>query len=648
MSFSTNEELAPVENGRVLSFCNPVFDRSFPDPFVIKFCGEYFGFATGFGPDGRVFPVIRSSDLVNWELVGSAMDPIASQPPYYWAPEAVYYNGKFYLYYSCGNETLMEIRVAVSERPDGGFVDSGHVLTTEEFAIDAHVFVDSDGERYLFYATDFLEHTHIGTGTVVDRMIDPFTLAGDPVPVTRAKFDWQVYDPNRAEKGGVRWHTVEGPTVLERKGKYFEMFSGGNWQNDSYGVSYAVSPTIISANEWEQSADGDSIHPIMKTMPGSVIGPGHNSVVVGPNNRELYCVYHSWVGSERVMAIDRMGFAGERIFIAGPTSTDQPSPHSTSKQTWLSSVDGNEITGTTIQLANSGVLTDPLFTDLLSEVNFRFVETNDRGSFAIALSNEHSTPLEIKLRPTDGILMISVSTDGQAAVVNEGTFTPNAFHHLLLEINGRTASIKLDDLTIHGADLSPEFDKISIFADNSSVEIVAPSVTYGFDDLFYGSRAESSLNEWAVVEGEAKLSAHDALLVRNSSDSPATVVRGEVSSSYEFQAAVCTGDHESDAAYGFALLNSSGTDDRKLLVTRGQSGWQLTNNGEPISELPKEFDPQRYQHYTFSKRGDVLRIESEDALLGHLKINDQDSVIGIVCTGPEISVDMARLTYIAP
>ncbi len=648
MTLCTNDEFAPSESGRVPSFCNPVYRHSFPDPFVIKFCGEYFGYATGFGRDAGVFPVIRSVDLVDWEPVGSAMDPIASQPPYYWAPEAVYHNGSFYLYYSCGNEKLMEIRVAVSERPDGGFVDSGHVLTTEEFAIDAHVFVDSDGERYLFYATDFLEHTHIGTGTVVDRMVDPFTLAGAPVPVTRAKFDWQVYDPNRAEKGGVRWHTVEGPTVLERKGKYFEMFSGGNWQNDSYGVSYAVSPTIISTSEWEQSADGDSVHPIMKTLPGSVIGPGHNSVVVGPNNRELYCVYHSWVGSERVMAIDRMGFASERIFIAGPTSSNQPLPHAPTVPVWASCVNGQEVLGTEIRLSNAGVETDPRFRDLLLELNCKFVDVGDGGSLAVRLSNRQKSPLEIDLRPAKDRLTISLSTGGQIASVANELFVPNVFHRLLLEINGPTASVKLDDLTILETEFVPEFDKLSIFADNSCVEIVAPAVTYGFDDLFYGSRAESSMNEWAVVEGEAQLSAKDVLIVRNSSDSPAIVVRGKAFSSYEFQAAVRAENSVDNAAYGFALLTSSGTVDRELIVTKGSDRWQLTDNGEPISDLPREFDPQRYQHYTLSKRGDVLRIESEDALLGHLKINDLDSVIGIICTGPALSVDMARLTYIAP
>ena len=176
-------------------YLNPVYRHSFPDPFVLRHGGHYFAYATGHAKDGGVFDVLTSPDVVNWTYVGAAMQPLDDPAPFYWAPEVIHSEGKFYMYYSVGNETLMHLRVAVSERPDGGFVDAGVRLTAEDFAIDAHVFIDDDGKRYLFYATDFLEHSHIGTGTVVDRMIDWFTLEGKPRPVTRAKYDWQVYDP---------------------------------------------------------------------------------------------------------------------------------------------------------------------------------------------------------------------------------------------------------------------------------------------------------------------------------------------------------------------------------------------------------------------------------------------------------------------
>src|ERR1043165_3775684 len=184
------------------TYQNPVYRHSFPDPFVLRHKGAFYAYATGASEDG-IFLVLTSDDLVNWRDAGHAM-PLPEKPAmHYWAPEVSHSDGKFYLYYSVGNEVLMEVRVAVSNRPDGGFEDVGVRLTHEEFAIDPHVFTDRDGTRYLFYATAFLEYSHIGTGTVVDRMVDWFTLEGNPRPVTRAKFDWQVYDPARKEKGGV-------------------------------------------------------------------------------------------------------------------------------------------------------------------------------------------------------------------------------------------------------------------------------------------------------------------------------------------------------------------------------------------------------------------------------------------------------------
>ncbi|MGH9903139.1 MAG: glycoside hydrolase family 43 protein, partial [Pyrinomonadaceae bacterium] len=310
------------------TYLNPVHDGPCPDPFVLKFGGEYWAYCTGFRHDGRAFGVLHSRDLVRWRELGGAMEPLAGGHTCYWAPEVVYDNGRFLMYYSVGDEERMEIRVATATRPEGPFADSGHRLTNEDFAIDAHVFVDRDGTRHLFYATDFLEHTHIGTGTVRAPLIDPFTLAGDPRPVTRARFDWQVYDPERKEKGGVRWHTVEGPFVLRRKGKYYQMFSGGNWQNLTYGVSYATSERIEAEGEWEQACDGSRVLPILRTVPGKVTGPGHNSVVRGPDNRQSYCVYHRWAedGRERVLAIDPLDWSGERMLVVGPTTTPQPAP----------------------------------------------------------------------------------------------------------------------------------------------------------------------------------------------------------------------------------------------------------------------------------------------------------------------------------
>lgn len=317
-----------------MPYTNPVYPHEFADPFVLKVKGEYWGYSTGLQPDGGAFGVFHSPDLVHWQPVGSAMQPLPGQYPCYWAPEVVESGPRrpgielpdFLMYYSVGNEETMTIRVAGSEAPQGPFTDLGVAVTKEPFAIDAHVFTDDDGSQYLFYATDFLTHTHIGTGTVVDRMIDPLHLEGMPEPVTRARYEWQVYDPKRESKGGVKWHTVEGPFVIKHDGKYYQMFSGGNWQNLTYGVSYAVSDRIKPGHEWQQHADGEKILPILRTIPDKVIGPGHNSVVLGPDDKTYYCVYHAWQHGERVLCIDPIEFVGDELIVRGPTTTEQPGP----------------------------------------------------------------------------------------------------------------------------------------------------------------------------------------------------------------------------------------------------------------------------------------------------------------------------------
>src|SRR4029453_12079909 len=125
----------------------------------------------------------------------------------------------------------------------------------------------------------------------------------------------------RAEKGGVRWHTIEGPFVLKHKRHYYQMFSAGNWNNPSYGVSYAITDNL-NGGEWRQVADGEKVQPILRTIPGKVIGPGHNSVVRGPDNQQLFCIYHRWSEKRdvRMLAIDRLDWVGERLLLLGPTT----------------------------------------------------------------------------------------------------------------------------------------------------------------------------------------------------------------------------------------------------------------------------------------------------------------------------------------
>jgi beta-xylosidase len=195
-----------------------------PDPSVIRHKGFYYAFGTTGNartPDGRIFTTLRSPDLVTWENLGGALvPPAASRRAQFWAPEVVFHQGTFYLYYAMGGvETeKFELRVATSARPEGPYLDVGVKLVdceSNRFTIDAFPFRDDDGQWYLFYARNFTNSTpdvHPGTAIVVDRLLDMTRLAGDCHVVLRARHDWTLYEANRRMDvygATFNWHTIE-------------------------------------------------------------------------------------------------------------------------------------------------------------------------------------------------------------------------------------------------------------------------------------------------------------------------------------------------------------------------------------------------------------------------------------------------------
>src|SRR5690606_3639668 len=213
------------------------------DPYGLRCGNHYFAYGTGSsggdGPDGQhVFPLLRSTDLVQWEDLGGVLSPLPDGiARAYWAPEVAEANGRFYLYYSCGpvgRDEAHRIRVAMADQPSGPFRDIGPVLPEDEgFAIDAHPFRDPrDGRWYLYYARDYFDE-RVGTGLAVVPLSPDLTRAAGPSrAVLRAHHDWQIYERNRWIYGREwsAWHTVEGPFVVYHDSCYWCFYSGGNWQ----------------------------------------------------------------------------------------------------------------------------------------------------------------------------------------------------------------------------------------------------------------------------------------------------------------------------------------------------------------------------------------------------------------------------------
>ena len=121
------------------------------------------------------------------------------------------------------------------------------------------------------------------------------------------------------------WHTLEGPCVLKYEGRYYCFYSGGCWQTDTYGVDYVVANSVMGPYTDEDAADQPRV---LQTVSDRVIWPGHCSIVLGPDHRTYYIVYHAWddARTARRMCIDPLEFTPKGPRCRGPSWEERTIP----------------------------------------------------------------------------------------------------------------------------------------------------------------------------------------------------------------------------------------------------------------------------------------------------------------------------------
>ncbi len=328
------------------TFVNPVLDtgagRDHGDPFVLRHAGRYYLYYTG----AAGIEVWTGTDLAHWARHGLAL--VAPDGDHWaqvdlWAPEVLYADGWFYMYVTGtrhhpggtpthpgagvgvnhGDDELRRQGVARSRHPLGPFeLDPAPLLGV--WSIDGHPFVDVDGRRWLFYNVRDESTRYRGTvpgcGNLVDELVAPGTLSGRPVPVALPDAAWEG---NRS--GG--WYWNEGPTVLRRRGRYVQMYSGGYYGDDSYGVGFAAADS--PRGPWAKAP-----HNPVFVSGARITGPGHHCVTVGPDGVTPWAVYHGYVDGlpGRKVHADRLHWSieGPRLgrgeAPGQPTEGPQPVP----------------------------------------------------------------------------------------------------------------------------------------------------------------------------------------------------------------------------------------------------------------------------------------------------------------------------------
>lgn len=201
---------------------NPVIHADYSDPDVCRVGEDFFMTASSFDAVPGL-PILHSTDLVNWQLIGHALK---RQPPYdhfskaqqgngVWAPAIRYHKNEFYIYYPDPDFGIYVTKAKGAAGPwsEPVLVEAGKGL------IDPCPLWDDDGNNYLVYA---YAGSRAGIKSII--AVKRLDANGDKtLDEGRIVYDGHELDP-----------TIEGPKFYKRNGYYYIFAPAGGvstgWQ----------------------------------------------------------------------------------------------------------------------------------------------------------------------------------------------------------------------------------------------------------------------------------------------------------------------------------------------------------------------------------------------------------------------------------
>ncbi len=217
---------------------NPIIDADYSDPDVCRVGNDYYMTSSSFA----CFPglqILHSTDLVNWELIGAALQddyPVLPQyrgteldwrrkiqhGNYVWAPSIRYHDGWFYIYCGDPDQGLFMTR---AQDPRGPWTAPVWVKEGKGL-IDCCPLWDEDGKAYL-------SHGCAGSRAGVKSVLFVAPMSADGTHVTGPSRI--VYDGHEDQP------TIEGTKFYKRNGYYYIMSPAG-------GVKYGWQVELRSRN----------------------------------------------------------------------------------------------------------------------------------------------------------------------------------------------------------------------------------------------------------------------------------------------------------------------------------------------------------------------------------------------------------------
>ena len=191
------------------TYKNPVLFADYSDPDVIRSGNDFYLVASSFNATPGL-PILRSRDLVSWQLVGHVLDALEPRSTFelpqhgagVWAPSIRKHEGLFYVYWS---DADIGILVATAKDPAGPW-SKPEIVKAAKGWIDPCPFWDDDGKAYLVTAFA-ASRTGVKSTLALSRLSeDGKSVLDDGVLI----FD-----------GHPKQQTIEGPKLYKHGGYYY-------------------------------------------------------------------------------------------------------------------------------------------------------------------------------------------------------------------------------------------------------------------------------------------------------------------------------------------------------------------------------------------------------------------------------------------
>lgn len=211
---------ADLGNGK---YKNPILHVDYSDPDVCAGGDGYYYMTASSFHNAPGLPILKSGDLVNWELVGYALQEqvpaehfrIVQHGNGVWAPSIRYHEGEYYIYWG---DPDFGIYMVKTSNPEAEWEEPVLVKAGKGY-IDTCPLWDDDGKAYLSYAFAGSRASVKSVVMLSEMAPDGTKLIGNPAMI----FDGHDDHP-----------TVEGSKLYKINGEYWQMSPAGGvkpgWQ----------------------------------------------------------------------------------------------------------------------------------------------------------------------------------------------------------------------------------------------------------------------------------------------------------------------------------------------------------------------------------------------------------------------------------